>query len=223
MDLTTDATPPVPSPCLMSHGAMGLVGRHLQRAANKSARRQSVVVWTTGLGDVRRSLEGPHQSSEILAWRRRAPQGSGGRRRVRVSWILLARSLEETRRKGARGHSGVTWPHRPSSPPPAVGPMKTLWSSSSAALFPRLALSQRLPRRVQRAQSPRSDDAGSRAHCPGSSTCDVLLRRQEKPSPVHRPNAGAPSSELPASEVRSVAGEQHIYPWQTHYQPAMAC
>ncbi|TDH03830.1 hypothetical protein EPR50_G00146270 [Perca flavescens] len=53
-------------------------------------------------------------------------------------------------------------------------------------------------RRVPRAQSRRSEDAETKAHCPGSSACDALSRDQEKPSPVHPLNAGAPSSKLSA-------------------------
>ncbi|MEQ2245697.1 hypothetical protein ILYODFUR_030642 [Ilyodon furcidens] len=50
--------------------------------------------------------------------------------------------------------------------------------------------------RVPRARSRQSGDAENKARCPGSSTCDVLLRDPEKPSPVHPQNAGAPSSKL---------------------------
>ncbi|XP_026156889.1 uncharacterized protein mbpa isoform X2 [Mastacembelus armatus] len=48
-------------------------------------------------------------------------------------------------------------------------------------------------RRVLRAQSRRSEDAETKAHCPESSTW-------EKPSPVHPLNAGAPSSKLSAKD-----------------------
>ncbi|XP_035476900.1 uncharacterized protein mbpa isoform X1 [Scophthalmus maximus] len=58
----------------------------------------------------------------------------------------------------------------------------------------RLFMNHNRPRRrVPRAQSRRSGDAGTRAHCPDSSTW-------EKPSPVHPLNAGAPSSELSAED-----------------------
>ncbi|XP_051247527.1 uncharacterized protein mbpa isoform X1 [Dicentrarchus labrax] len=55
-------------------------------------------------------------------------------------------------------------------------------------------------RRVPRAQSHRSEDAETKAHCPESSTCDALIRDQETPSPVHPLNAGAPSSKLSAKD-----------------------
>ncbi|XP_070840552.1 myelin basic protein isoform X1 [Chaetodon trifascialis] len=55
-------------------------------------------------------------------------------------------------------------------------------------------------RRVPRAQSRRSEDAETKAHCPDSSTCDALIKDQETPSPVHPLNAGAPSSKLSAEE-----------------------
>ncbi|KAM9383962.1 uncharacterized protein mbpa isoform 1-T1 [Pholidichthys leucotaenia] len=48
-------------------------------------------------------------------------------------------------------------------------------------------------RRVPRAQSRRSEDAETKAHCPDSSTW-------EKASPAHPPNAGAPSSKLSAED-----------------------
>ncbi|XP_077405684.1 uncharacterized protein LOC144037783 isoform X2 [Vanacampus margaritifer] len=179
--------------------------KSIRRSANKQAERRSL--WTLQRFTESFEEDQSHPGSAQLAWLRRAPQGLAGRRRTRDSWILLARSLEGTKRKGARGHSGVTWPHRPSSPLPAAGPMKMLWSSSSATLFPRLVLNQRLRRHVQRAQSHQSDDAGSKAHCPDSSTCDALIRNQETPSPVHPPNAGAPSSEL-SSEAKSNKSKQ---------------
>ncbi|XP_068188763.1 uncharacterized protein mbpa isoform X2 [Antennarius striatus] len=47
--------------------------------------------------------------------------------------------------------------------------------------------------RVPRAQSRRSEDAETKAHCPDSSTW-------ERPSPVHHLNAGAPSSEVSAED-----------------------
>ncbi|XP_042081334.1 uncharacterized protein mbpa isoform X1 [Haplochromis burtoni] len=50
--------------------------------------------------------------------------------------------------------------------------------------------------RVPRAQSHQSEGAETKARCPDSSTCDVLIRDQEKASPVHPLNAGAPSSKL---------------------------
>ncbi|XP_026012647.1 uncharacterized protein mbpa isoform X3 [Astatotilapia calliptera] len=50
--------------------------------------------------------------------------------------------------------------------------------------------------RVPRAQSHQSEGAETKARCPDSSTCDVLVRDQEKASPVHPLNAGAPSSKL---------------------------
>ncbi|XP_023250660.1 uncharacterized protein LOC111645630 isoform X2 [Seriola lalandi dorsalis] len=50
----------------------------------------------------------------------------------------------------------------------------------------------RLRRRVPRAQSRRSEDAETKAHCPESSTWEI--------SPVHPPNAGAPSSKLSAED-----------------------
>ncbi|XP_010774748.1 uncharacterized protein mbpa isoform X6 [Notothenia coriiceps] len=82
-------------------------------------------------------------------------------------------------------------PPHPSSPPLDVGPRKMLWCISSGA-WPR--------RRVPRAQSRRSGDAETKTHCPESSTCDALTRDQEKISPVHPLNAGAPSSKLSAEE-----------------------
>ncbi|XP_067351044.1 uncharacterized protein mbpa isoform X2 [Channa argus] len=51
----------------------------------------------------------------------------------------------------------------------------------------------RARRHVLRAQSRRSEDAETKAHCPKSSTW-------EKASPVHPPNAGAPSSKLSAED-----------------------
>lgn len=42
--------------------------------------------------------------------------------------------MGETKRKGARGRSEVTWPPHPSNPPLAAGPMKMLWCISSGAL-----------------------------------------------------------------------------------------
>ncbi|XP_077363946.1 uncharacterized protein mbpa isoform X2 [Festucalex cinctus] len=187
-------------------GWPGNTFKSIRRAANKQAARRRRL-WTLQRFSERFEEDEPHPGSAQFAWLRRAPQDLAGRRRTRDSWILLARSLEGTKRKGARGHSGVTWPHRPSSPLPAAGPMKMLWSSSSATLFPRLAPNQRRRRRVQRAQSHRSDDAGSKAHCPDSSTCDALIRNQETPSPVHPPNAGAPSSEL-SSKAQSNKSKQ---------------
>ncbi|XP_061616930.1 uncharacterized protein LOC133471430 isoform X2 [Phyllopteryx taeniolatus] len=202
------ATPATDLALPTSNGRRPVVGRHLHRASEEQqTNRQSVVVFGPQRAAERFEEEEPHPSSTQLAWLQRAPRALAGRRRTRDSWILLARSLEGTKRKGARGHSGVTWPHHPSSPRPAAGPMKTLWSSSSAALFPRLVLNQRLRHHVQRAQSHQSDDAGSKAHCPDSSTCDALIRNQEKPSPVHPPNAGAPSSEL-SSVAQSTESKQ---------------
>ncbi|XP_062414397.1 uncharacterized protein mbpa isoform X5 [Pungitius pungitius] len=65
----------------------------------------------------------------------------------------------------------------------------------------RLFMNHNRPRRrVPRAQSRRSGDAETKAHCPGSSTCDALTRDQEKPSPVHPQNAGAPSSKPSAED-----------------------
>ncbi|XP_019721682.1 uncharacterized protein LOC109513577 isoform X2 [Hippocampus comes] len=87
--------------------------------------------------------------------------------------------------------------------------MKMLWSSSSATLFPRLVRNPRLRHHVQRAQSHQSDDAGSKAHCPDSSTCDALIRNQEIPSPAHPLNAGAPSSEV-FSETQSRKSKQMV-------------
>ncbi|XP_071060889.1 uncharacterized protein mbpa isoform X5 [Pseudochaenichthys georgianus] len=82
-----------------------------------------------------------------------------------------------------------------------------LWCISSGAWFPLLNLNPggETPwawprRRVPRAQSRRSGDAETKTHCPESSTCDALTRDQEKPSPVHPLNAGAPSSKLSAEE-----------------------
>ncbi|XP_034455337.1 uncharacterized protein mbpa isoform X2 [Hippoglossus hippoglossus] len=57
-----------------------------------------------------------------------------------------------------------------------------------------LFMNHNRPRRhVPRAQSRRSGDAETKAHCPESSTW-------EKPSPVPPPNAGAPSSKLSAED-----------------------
>ncbi|XP_022070960.2 uncharacterized protein mbpa isoform X2 [Acanthochromis polyacanthus] len=170
-------------------------------------------VSTVGFTLVGRGLE--EEPEQQLAWQRRAPQGrapSGwaGKRRAPGSWTRLANSLEETKRRGARGLSGVTWPLHPSNPPLAVGPMKTLWCISSGALFPLLVLNPGLRHRVPRAQSRRSGDAETKAHCPGSSTCDALIRSQETPSPVLPLNAGAPSSKLedPTTDPSMGPGEE---------------
>ncbi|XP_077936934.1 uncharacterized protein mbpa isoform X2 [Gasterosteus aculeatus] len=72
----------------------------------------------------------------------------------------------------------------------------------------RLFMNHNRPRpRVPRAQSRRSGDAETKAHCPRSSTW-------EKPSPVHPQNAGAPSSKPSAEDEaadpagRGKGGEQ---------------
>ncbi|XP_060915786.1 myelin basic protein isoform X2 [Labrus mixtus] len=58
----------------------------------------------------------------------------------------------------------------------------------------RLFMNHNRPRpRAPKAQSRRSEDAKTKAHCPDSSTW-------ETPSPAHPPNAGAPSSELSAED-----------------------
>lgn len=88
--------------------------------------------------------------------------------------------------------------------------MKTLWCISSGALFPLLVLNPGgekswvwLRHRVPRAQSRRSGDAETKAHCPGSSTW-------ETPSPVLPLNAGAPSSKLqdPTTDPSMGPGEE---------------
>ncbi|KAM6974811.1 uncharacterized protein mbpa isoform 2-T2 [Tautogolabrus adspersus] len=58
----------------------------------------------------------------------------------------------------------------------------------------RLFMNHNRPRpRVPKAQSRRSEDAKTKAHCPDSSTW-------ETPNPAHPLNAGAPSSELSAED-----------------------
>lgn len=110
---------PEPWTLLMSHGALGpidntfkdgpWVSEELQTAL-KEQQSRVLALWT-GLkedywGDRKREVN-PTQAQKLLAWLRRAPQvrapsGSGGKRRTLVSWIRLAPSLEETKRKGAR-------------------------------------------------------------------------------------------------------------------------
>lgn len=103
---------PEPWTLLMSHGALGPRGQHLQRQplSVRRAANRTEGLWT-GLeedywGYIEREVN-PTEAQQLLAWLRRAPQGrapsgSGGKRRTLVSWIRLAPSLEETKRKGAR-------------------------------------------------------------------------------------------------------------------------
>lgn len=109
----TAPTPTWPSSCPMVPRERG--GQHLQRRVRESCKRhwrscrdgcwhrgQS---WRGVLSRYRKVNS--TQPQRILAWLQQAPQGrapsgSGGKRRTPVSWIRLASSLEETKRKGAR-------------------------------------------------------------------------------------------------------------------------
>ncbi|XP_038123201.1 uncharacterized protein mbpa isoform X1 [Cyprinodon tularosa] len=125
---------------------------------------------------------------------------------------------KKKRSKGSfRGHS-ATSPQQPSarrrtnenavvhffrslvSSPPPKSTWREVFGLSDSLLLDDFEMAQlfmtRPLRRALRARSRLSGDAENRARCPGSSTCDVLLGDQEKPSPVHPPNAGAPSSKL---------------------------
>ncbi|XP_043074055.1 uncharacterized protein mbpa isoform X2 [Puntigrus tetrazona] len=87
-----------------------------------------------------------HQTEQHLEWPLqapldKAPSGWAGRRGPLVSWIRLAGSSEETKRERERAHFVVIYPplHRdPSTPPPVVVEMSTLWCISSGALCPLL-------------------------------------------------------------------------------------
>ncbi|XP_043074054.1 uncharacterized protein mbpa isoform X1 [Puntigrus tetrazona] len=146
-----------------------------------------------------------HQTEQHLEWPLqapldKAPSGWAGRRGPLVSWIRLAGSSEETKRERERD---------PSTPPPVVVEMSTLWCISSGALCPLLVPNRGgenfwawLPRQrvARRALDHLTDAEGNRIHSPESSTW-------EKADLALHPNAGAPSSE-PFSDRKNTKMEE---------------
>ncbi|XP_052441274.1 uncharacterized protein LOC127979710 isoform X1 [Carassius gibelio] len=134
-----------------------------------------------------------HQTEQHLEWPPQAPLGKvpsgwAERRSPLVSWIRSAGSSEETKRERERD---------PTTLPPVVVEMSTLWCISSGALCPLLVPSRGgesfwawhpCQHVARRALDRLTDAEGNRIPSPESSTW-------EKADLALHPNAGAPSSE----------------------------